>query len=877
MILLSESKDNSTLSNYLEITLQNLEGTFHPNFDTKIISGELIYTFKAKDDGDEIILDSKYLEIKNISEISPEEKTLNFTEGELVEFLGVPIKISRPFQKDDEIKIKIVYETTKEGGAALFLESHQTIGKKYPYFFTISEMIIGRQLLPSQDTPAVKFPFNLGIRVPNPLRGMISGLYDKNETHDDDTTTWYYKQVIPVPNYLIALAAGNIKEHKVNEQVSVYSEPEYVDEAVKEFEDIPKFLKYSQEYMGNYEWGKYNVLVLPHSFPYSGMENPCLTFCSPCLINGDKSLVDLIVHELMHSWSGNLVTNENWRDFWLNEGVTKFVQRKIISMWQNDDYAKMDYMLGLSYIAKYLGVFGVNNTLTSLRPNLTGMSPDDSYSNIPYEKGSNFVYYLQSIVGEDIMQKFFQSYFDHFKYKSVDVFDFKNYFLEFVQDKVEQNKIDSILWDEWIFKPGDCPVKNDFENIYNDELINTTQRFLDENDDYEGLDEQFINMSSTAKTVFFLRLEERNIFLTDKQHKFLTETLKLYEKQNYLVTTHYLRLILKETKEFLPNELDSLIRYLTSFGVTDFMDGVYRLFYKRDEVKAVEVFNNCSNFYHSLMKDMVQREFNDAKNTFPIISFDFEEKCPNIITNNKFKITSEEFKPFENDVIIDVNNKILLKAGSREIKVSCHLNSTETYCIVNPEDLDTNYKGEYYIYNPKRIQEKEFAIKTFEGHSTSIIKEDNIKEISIDYNEKESTTLELKFERLYQNEIKILKEDKEFNCDILLDAKKIMCEIDKNNFDYNKEDQNEFKIHNLNIKDGCGNLIHTVQIKTKCENCLKKGGDEKNEGLPGWAIALIVIGAIIILGLIGFLVYRALKRRNIMENIEEGETKQLLE
>ena len=212
-----------------------------------------------------------------------------------------------------------------------------------------------------------------------------------------------------------------------------------------------------------------------------------------------------------------------------------------------------------------------------------------------------------------------------------------------------------------------------------------------------------------------------------------------------------------------------------------------------------------------------------------------------------------------------------------KFKLNSQIIYTETYCIVNPEDLDTNYKGEYYIYNPKRIQEKEFAIKTFEGHSTSIIKEDNVKEISINYNEKESTTLELKFERLYQNEIKILNEDKEFNCDILLDAKTITCKIDKNNFDYNKEDQNEFKIHNLNIKDGCDNLIHTVQIKTKCENCLKKGGDEKNEGLPGWAIALIVIGAIIILGLIGFLVYRALKRRNIMENIEEGETKQLLE
>jgi leukotriene-A4 hydrolase len=120
-------------------------------------------------------------------------------------------------------------------------------------------MTIGRQLLPSQDTPAVKFPFYLGIRVKNPLRGMISGLYDKNETNGDDTTTFYYNQKIPVPNYLIALAAGNIEERIVNEQVSVFSEPEYIDEAVKEFEDIPKFLNYSQEYMGHYEWGKYNV------------------------------------------------------------------------------------------------------------------------------------------------------------------------------------------------------------------------------------------------------------------------------------------------------------------------------------------------------------------------------------------------------------------------------------------------------------------------------------------------------------------------------------------------------------------------------------------------------------------------------------------
>ena len=345
LFLLSNSLDNHTLSNYKDITLTNLTGLFYPDFDTKIVLGNLTYTFHANQDGKKIILDSKYLNIITIYEISPENKELNFNFGEKDKNLGIPLEIDCEFNKSQEIEINIVYNTTEEGTAAQFLSKEQTIDKNFSYFFTQSALTIGRELLPSQDTPAVKFPFYLGIKTMNPLRGMISGLYERNETNDDNTTTFYYYQKIPVPNYLIALAAGNIVEEKINDQVSVYSEPGFIEKAVKEFENIPEFLNYSQEYMGEYEWGKYNVLVLPYSFPYSGMENPCLTFCSPCLVNGDKSLVDLIAHELIHSWSGNLVTNENWRDFWLNEGITKFLQRKVIAKWQNDDYAKMDYLI----------------------------------------------------------------------------------------------------------------------------------------------------------------------------------------------------------------------------------------------------------------------------------------------------------------------------------------------------------------------------------------------------------------------------------------------------------------------------------------------------------------------------------------------------
>jgi leukotriene-A4 hydrolase len=154
------------------------------------------------------------------------------------------------------------------------------------------------------------------------------------------------------------------------------------------------------------------------------MENPCLSFCSPCLINGDKSLVDIVAHELIHSWSGNLVTNENWRDFWLNEGITMFLQRKIISMWKGIDYSKMDGILGLSYIDTYLEIFGINSTYTTLRPNFDGVSPDDFFSDIPYEKGYNLMYYIESLVGEEIIKKFFQSYFTLFKYQSIDVYKF---------------------------------------------------------------------------------------------------------------------------------------------------------------------------------------------------------------------------------------------------------------------------------------------------------------------------------------------------------------------------------------------------------------------------------------------------------------------
>ena len=590
------------------------------------------------------------------------------------------------------------------------------------------------------------------------------------------------------------------------------------------------------------------------------MENPCLTFCSPCLINGDKSLVDLIAHEMIHSWSGNLVTNENWRDFWLNEGITKFLQRKVIAKWRGDDYAKMDYILGLSYIKKYLGVFGENSTYTTLRPDLDGKLPDAFYSNIPYEKGSNFMYYLEHEVGVEVTQKFFQSYFEHFKNKSVDVFDFKNYFIEFCKNNsVDDETLNSLKWDEWIFQPGDCPVPNNFSNKYNEQLQIVLEKFI--NEDLDGLDKEFNDMITTAKTVFFLTLEERNIFLTDKQHEFLTNTLKLYENQNYLVTTHYLRLILKETTKFLPHEFESLENYLTTFGVSDFMDGIYRLFYKRDEVKAEEIFNKTKDFYHAIMRDMARKEMDEAKEAFPIMTVDLEEKCFFPSDEKKIKIISNEY----NDTLkkVDVPEGIFLNLEDKTVKVECVLDSNEKYCLTKDK---VEKDGNYILIVPERIQRKDCTFKVNKGTNeaqvyTNEIKVDENKtqkEYEIDFGEKEDgDSIKITFVAEPDNNAHVMNDDKKLNCS--LDNVTLECKITKDVLSYDEKKPNDYKKYELKVVDLCNEVKYSFNVNVK--NSKVEPVKDEEGGIGVLAIVLIIIGAILVLAIIGFLVLRAIKRK----------------
>ena len=876
LLTLSQSLDNSTLSNYEKIRITKLEGIFEPDFDQKIVKGNLTYYFTALEKDNVIILDSKNLIISSIID----EYTNNSLPFEYKESndLGEPLYINITYETEQQIKVTISYTTTVEGSSAQFLTKEQTIGGEYEYFFTMSEMIVGRELLPSQDTPAVKFPFYLGIKVPKHLRGMISGLYVKEVDNEDGTKTFYYKQEIPVPNYLIALAAGNIVEMTINENISVFSEPEFVETVYNELNDfLPEIMEKAISYMGNYEWGKYNVLVLPKSFPYSGMENPCLSFCSPCLINGDKSLVDIVAHELIHSWSGNLVTNENWSDFWLNEGVTMFLQRKVISMWKDEHYAKMDSILGLFYIEEYLDFYGEDSPYTSLRPDFEGQSPDDFYSDIPYEKGYNLLYFIESLIGNETMKNFFQSYFEEFKYKSVNYYDFKNYFIEFCQNNnVTNETLDKIDWDAWIFSPGKCPVENNFTNKYSLEVDEALEKFINEEID-EDLKSKFNSWIHTSKTVFMNTLEQRYEFLTEKQHDFLTNTLELYKGQNFLVETNYFRLILAKTDKFYEHEKESLIEYLSNNGATDYMTGLYSLFYQRDEVLAEEVFNNLTSFYHSLMIREVEEEFNTTKESFPILSLNLkkENQCSFISLKTKLEIESDEYKDSFDS--IEIEKGVYLKSEDNEkVELQCHIDPKEKYCYLkNKIEND----GIYNLNVPIRIQNQSFAIKMFEGNNTIqtyakeiLIDESKTqKDYNLQFKKNETKIINITFSKVPDENIKILYGEKDVECE--LKNLTMECKLDNNTFDLNENDMDKYNTFKLKIVDLCGTEKYTFNVNINSEK--KKSNKEKGGNSVLTTVILIVaivIGVLVVL-LIAFLIYRkAHKKDGNIEKETIGET-----
>ncbi|MFC4476532.1 hydrolase/aminopeptidase [Flavobacterium chungangensis] len=426
--------------------VKHLDLDIKVDFDTQTISGKASWTIDNISKGNEIIFDENTLDITKVT-LGDDEKETKFELGAATEFHGKPLHITID---SNTTKVNIYYNTTKDAVALQWLKPEQTADKKKPFVFSQGESVWSRTWIPCQDSPGIRFTYNAKVTVPKDLLAVMSAV---NPEKKNDTGVYTFKQDKAIPSYLMAIAVGDIEFQAIDNRTGVYAEPSVLKSAAYEFAELGKMVNAAEKLYGPYRWGRYDVLVLPPSFPYGGMENPNLTFLTPGVIAGDRSLTSLLAHELGHSWSGNLVTNATWDDIWLNEGFTTYVEHRIGEAIFGKKEFDMQNVITNKELVDNVAEYGDTNPDTRLKVSLTGRNPDEGISMIPYVKGYAFLRVIENAVGREKFDPFIKNYFDSHAFQSITTEDFVKYINENLI-KGDKALADKIQLDNWIYKPG---------------------------------------------------------------------------------------------------------------------------------------------------------------------------------------------------------------------------------------------------------------------------------------------------------------------------------------------------------------------------------------------------------------------------------------
>lgn len=426
--------------------VKHLDLNIAVNFGNRIISGTAAWEIETPGkDAAEIIFDTQGLEIEKVSygDGSPAE----FALGNEEPYLGRPLTVQL---KKNTKKVVIQYVTSPQAAALQWLDAQQTAGKEYPYLFTQSQAILARSWIPCQDSPGIRFTYNANVQVPAELLALMSA---ENPTEKSPDGSYSFRQSNPIPSYLMALAVGDISFQSLGRNTGVYAEPSTIADCASELSGMQAMMDATEALYGTYRWNRYDVIVLPPSFPFGGMENPELTFATPTIIAGDRSLVSLIAHELAHSWSGNLVTNATWDDFWLNEGFTVYIERRIMESLEGRPYADMLALIGFQDLQSTIERLGVSSPDTRLKLELKGRNPDDGVSDIAYEKGFSLLRKIEEVVGRDRFDAFLKGYFNNHAFGSITTEEFLDYYQKELigGDSALAGQINI---KQWIYEPG---------------------------------------------------------------------------------------------------------------------------------------------------------------------------------------------------------------------------------------------------------------------------------------------------------------------------------------------------------------------------------------------------------------------------------------
>ena len=539
-------------------------------------------------------------------------KTAEFKVGDRVEPYGNPLTITLPsaVPKGQSLKIEIKVATTDCCTALQWMTPAQTSNKKHPYMFSQCQAIHARSVFPCQDTPDVKSTFSFALRSPLPV--LASGLptgageYEPPKKDGEKGTLKYtFEQKVPITSYLFAVASGDLACASIGPRSTLWTGPEELLYCQRELDgEIEPFMKALESIVSPaYQWTQYNVLILPPSFPYGGMENPVWTYATPSIISGDKQNVDVIAHELSHSWSGNLVSAGSWEHFWLNEGWTTYLERRIAGALHGEAHRHFSAIIGWKALEESIERYGKDHDYTKLVIDLKGKDPDDAFSSIPYEKGFHALYQFELLLGKEKWDSFIPHYFETFKQKSLDSYDFKSCLIDFfAKDSECSKKLDSFDWDKLFYAPG-YPPKPDFDQTmvkscyeladkWHSLLSGSSADFTPKASDIEG-------WVSNQSVVFLEKLQSYAERFSAKNVDLLGATYGYAKSQNIELLSRYLNIGLKAKA---PETYQPAADLLGRIGRMKFVRPMFRLLNCADRHLAVKTFEKNRDFYHPICR-----------------------------------------------------------------------------------------------------------------------------------------------------------------------------------------------------------------------------------------------------------------------------------
>lgn len=585
---LPDERDSHSFSNPHQVRVRHLELALDVLFEEKILRGTATLSFDRYDISQSLILDTMDLRIISVETSADGLNFLPtaFSLGQSNPILGTPLTIQLPEEAD---RVRVEYSTSPGATGLQWLAPVQTAGKKSPFMFTQSQTIYARSWIPLQDSPQVRMTYHAQVRTPSSLLAVMGAANNPNVLSDGE---YEFFMPQPIPSYLIALAVGELVFEPISHRSGVYAEPPVIESAVQEFADVEQLMAAAEKLYGPYAWDRYDILVLPPSFPLGGMENPRLTFATPTILAGDKSMVSLIAHELSHSWSGNLVTNATWSDFWLNEGFTVYVERRILEEVYGRRREEMEAALGRQDLEDEISRLDERGEI--LHIDLKDRNPEECFTKVPYEKGALFLRQLEETFGRARFDHFLRGYFARFAFQSLTTADFVAYLKENLLNQTPE-LVPSIRITEWIYHPGlpDCaplPSSDAFAEV--EKKAELWLRGV------ASLQDLPSSLWTTHEWLHFLRYLPQN--LEAEKMRRLDESFTLTQSGNSEITHQWLLMAVRNHYEPAFAKLEE---YLISIGREKLIKPLYEELIKSPEGlrRAAVIYAQARPTYHPLV------------------------------------------------------------------------------------------------------------------------------------------------------------------------------------------------------------------------------------------------------------------------------------